>query len=109
MTIPLQVSFQELEPSDAVRARIEEKLAKLERYHSRITSCRVVVSSPHRHARKGNRFEVRVDLTLPGGELVAHRVTEADQGHDDVYVAVRDAFDAMQRQLIDHVGKHRDH
>ena len=108
MTIPLQVSFQELPSSAAVKTRIEERVEKLERFHDRITGCRVVISTPHRHQRKGNHFDVRVDLSLPGRELVVHRDTAGAQDHDDIYIAVRDAFDAMQRQLLDHVEKTRD-
>ena len=108
MQIPLQVSFQELDPSPAAQARIEERVEKLSRYHDRITNCRVVISSPHRHQTKGRQFSVHVDLSIPGRELVVNHDTVGARQHDDVHAAIRDAFDAVQRQLQDHIEKTRD-
>jgi ribosomal subunit interface protein len=106
--IPLQVSFQELDPSPAAQASIEERVEKLSRFHDRITNCRVVISSPHRHQTKGRQFSVKVDLSIPGRELVVNHDTVGGRDHEDVYAAIRDAFDAVQRQLQDHVEKTRD-
>ena len=106
--VPLQVSFQELDPSPAAQARIEELTQRLTKYHDRITNCRVVVSSPHRHQTKGRQFSVHVDLQIPGKELVVNHDTVGARQHDDVHSAIRDAFDAVQRQLVDHVERERD-
>ena len=105
MQIPLQITFHGMERSDAIEAKIREKAAKLDRFHSRLTSCRVVVEVPHRHHHKGKLFSVRIDMTVPGGELVVNR-DSSDHSHEDVYVAIRDAFNAAIRQLEDHARKH---
>ena len=105
MQIPLQITFHGMAHSDAIEQRVRDKAAKLERFHSRITSCRVVVEVPHRHHHKGKLFSVRIDLTVPGGELVVNRDSDSNHAHEDVYVAIRDAFDAATRQLEDYTRK----
>jgi len=96
MQIPLQITLRGLPHSDALETRIREKADKLQEFHARITSCRVVVEEAHRHRRQGKQFTVHVDLRVPGGEIVI------DRDHDeDVYVALRDAFDAAARKLED--------
>jgi len=102
MQIPLQVTFRDMEHSDAVETRIREKAEKLQRYYDRIMGCRVVVEMPQRHKHQGKLHSVRIDLTVPGAELVANHTQ-----HEDVYVAIRDAFDAMSRQLEDYARKQR--
>jgi ribosomal subunit interface protein len=92
-----------MDTSPATEALIRERVAKLERFHDRITGCRVVVEAHHRHQRKGRIYHVRVDLTVPGHEIVAGREQDQDHSHEDIKVAVGDAFDAARRQLEDHV------
>lgn len=107
MELPLQITFREMPPSPAVEANIREKAARLDRFSEHIMACRVVVEAPHRHHRRGKLYHVRVDLTVPGGELVVSREPAAHHAHEDVYVAIRDAFDATVRQLEDYVRRQR--
>lgn len=106
MTMPLRISYHGMGASPAVAAAIEERGAKLSQLYDRIMSCRVVVESPHRSHRKGNLFQVKVDITVPGEELVVNRDSGQDHAHEDVYVVIRDAFDAMERRLKTYVSKH---
>jgi ribosomal subunit interface protein len=94
MQIPIQITFHDVPRSDALEAHIRQKAEKLEEFHSRITSCRVTVEEMHKHHHQGRHFRVRIDLRVPGKEIVANR-----DHHEDVYVALRDAFDAVKRQL----------
>lgn len=107
MQIPLQITFRNFDHSDAIEARIREKAQKLERFAEHITSCRVTIEAPHQHQHKGNLYLVGVDITLPGQEIVANRHPDEHQAHQDIYVAIRDAFNAAQRQLEDYVRKRR--
>jgi len=108
MQIPLQITFRDMEPSTAVEAGIREKAGKLERFYDHIISCQVVVEAPHSHHHKGNLYQVRIDMTVPDGKLlVNHEHHHQDHSHEDVYVAIRDAFDAMKRQLEDYARKRR--
>ena len=109
MQVELLITFRGMAPSEAVTAKIRERVAKLERFHDRIMACHVVVEAPHRHKHKGKIYAVRIDLTVPGGEIVVNREPGADHAHEDVYVAIRDAFDALRRRLEDYVRKHGGH
>lgn len=108
MQLPLQITFKNMDHSPAVEARIREKAAKLERFFDRINRCEVVVEAPHRHHRKGKLYQVSIDITVPPGhELVVNREHRKDHAHEDVNVAIRDAFDAAARQLEDYARRLR--
>jgi len=105
MQIPLQITVRHMARSDALDARIRDQAAKLEEFHPNLISCRVTVEGIDRHQTQGRQFQVRVDARVPGREIAASR----DQ-NEDVYVALRDAFAAMARQLEEiaqlNEGKH---
>ena len=103
MQIPVDITYKEIGRTDALDRRIHDWVEKLERVFDRITRCEVLVETPHRHRRQGRTFHVRVRLTVPGGEIVASHDPGPDGAHEDVYVALRDAFTAARRQLEDHV------
>jgi ribosomal subunit interface protein len=107
MQLPLQITFRHMESSDAVTARIRERAGELERFFDRIISCRVVVECRHPRRQQGNLFRVRIDLKVPGREIAVGRDPAAHQAHEDIYVAIRDAFDAARRVLEDHVRERR--
>ena len=107
MEHPLQISFRGVTSTEAIEAKVQERAARLERYHDQIMSCRVMIESPHRHQHQGKLYHVRIDLTVPGAELVVSREPPAHHEHEDVYVAIRDAFDAAQRRLEDHARVRR--
>ncbi len=107
MQVPLQISFRNMDPSATVEAAIRERAGKMDQWHDQIMSCQVMVEAPHKHHEKGKLYHVRIDVTLPGAELVVNREPDLHQAHQDVYVAVRDAFLAMQRQLENYVNRRR--
>lgn len=94
MRVPLQITVRDVPHSPALDTHIREKAAKLEEFHPRITSCRVTVEELHKHRHQGRDFQVSVDVRVPGREVIANRAHD-----EDVYVALRDAFDAARRQL----------
>jgi len=98
MQIPLQITLRQIPHSDALDARIREQAAKLEAFHPHLISCRVTVDEQTRHQQQGRQFQVRIDAHVPGREIVASR-----DHHEDVYVALRDAFAAITRQLEEDV------
>ena len=103
MQIPLQISFHGMEPSPAIEARIREKAAKLERFHDRIVGCKVVIEAPHRHHHKGKLYNVRIDISVPGKDVFVGHTGPQNHAHEDINVAIRDAFNAADRLLEDHV------
>lgn len=100
MRIPLQITIRDVEHSEALEAHIHSKVSKLEEFFNHITSCRVVVEMPHKHHHQGKQFNVRIDIGVPGSEIVINH-----DHHEDVYVALRDAFDAAKRRLEDYAQK----
>jgi len=107
MQIPLQITFRNLNRSPAIEAKIRERVDKLERFFGEVTSCRVAVELLHKHHAQGNHYHVRVDVTVPGEELVASREPGEHHAYADVYVAIRDAFDTMGRLLEDYARRMR--
>ena len=107
MQMPLKISFDGMDSSPAVEARIREKAAKLERFYDRIVGCSVVVVAPHRHHHKGKLYSVRIDLSVPGHDIHIGRAGPENHAHEDVYVALRDSFNAAGRLLEDHVRRMR--
>jgi len=125
MILPLQISFRNMKPSEAVEARVREEVAKLETFYKGIMHCRVVVELPHRHHKSGDLYHVRIDMTVPGAEVVVKREPslqtglrqvdtekqsksyEAHPAHKDVFVVIRDAFKEARRQLQDYARRVR--
>lgn len=100
MEVPLQIVFEDIEPSDFVEQRIRKEAERLERYADRITSCRVAIRKPHRRNHKGAHYDVHIHVTMPGKREIAVTREPGDvHAHEDPYVAIRDAFSAAQRQV----------
>src|SRR5690349_3407606 len=125
---PLQITFRNMAPSEVIEKKIRRKVAKLLQFYQHIVGCRVVVEAPHRHHRKGTSFLIRIDLALPGKELVINNAAEPvhavkagkreaaelwtetrepskEGAHEDLYVAIRDAFNAAGRKLQDYARR----
>jgi cold shock CspA family protein len=108
MKLPLQISFHNLERSDAIENRVLEEAARLDEFCDRIMSCRVVVDVPHRHHEFGNVYQVRVDIKVPGEEIaVVNEPAEHDPHYKDFNVAIRDAFESAARKLEEYVRRQR--
>jgi cold shock CspA family protein len=102
MQLPLQITAHDFPLSAAMEAEIRERAARLDTYYEGIMRCRVVVAAPVGHHHRGGPYNVRIDLTVPGAELVVNR-----QADEELPVAIRDAFDAMRRRLEDYVRHQR--
>lgn len=107
MEAPLNITFHDLDKSEAIEAIIRERAERLEQRFGRIVSCNVTLAAPNRRHRKGNLFSCSVDLSIPGAEIVANRNPGDDHSHESVQVAIRDAFNAAERRLEDVVRKMR--
>lgn len=103
MKLPLQITSRNVSLSENAEQTIREKAAKLDQFYDRIMGCRVLVEAPHRHQQHGNQYNVRLDITVPGSEIVIKR-----EENEDLYVAIRDAFDAARRKVKEHSAKQKD-
>jgi cold shock CspA family protein len=105
--MPLQVIFRDVPSSQAVEQLIGTLAQRLEHYCARINGCRVTIAEPHRHRRRGRLFSIRIDLTVPGEEIVINREHRLHEAHRDVSVAVREAFHVARRRLEDYLRRVR--
>jgi cold shock CspA family protein len=103
--IDTKIQFLNFDESESVGKTIQSHLETLEKITNRITSCHVVISRPHRKQLKGNIFHVKLRVQLPGATIVIDKDPGKNQAHQDVYVAVRDAFWAAKRKVEDYVRK----
>lgn len=108
MQVPVQISFHGCDHSDAVHGEIQGRIDKIEDFYGRITSCRVVVELPHKSHAQGKLFHFNIDMTLPGVGHIVHNDKGQNPAHEDVHVALRDAFSAVDHQLKKNIGKRRD-
>jgi cold shock CspA family protein/ribosome-associated translation inhibitor RaiA len=107
MQLPLQITFRHLASSPALEAKIRQRAEELNHFFDRILSCHVVVECRHPRRHQGNLFQIRIDLKVPGHEVVVGRDPAADHAHEDPYVALRDAFDVARRLLEDYARESR--
>lgn len=103
MKLPLQITSRNVSLSDSAEQTIREKAAKLDQFYDNIMGCRVLVESPHNHQQHGNQYNVRLDITVPGLEIVIKR-----EENEDLNIAIRDAFDAAKRKVKDFSAKQKD-
>lgn len=107
MKTPLQISFHNLPHSRVIERAIQEAVERLEDTHGRITNCRVIVDQPHRHHQEGNPLQVRIDLKVPGAELVVKRESAGNLAHSDLFLLIQEAFEEMQARIEEFVNRRR--
>jgi cold shock CspA family protein/ribosome-associated translation inhibitor RaiA len=102
MQVPLEIAFQNCDPSESIRSEVERQAQRLERFFDRITSCRVTVVAPQTRHRKGDLFKIDICIAMPERKDIIVSKTHADAPeHEHVAVAIKDAFSAAQRQIED--------
>jgi cold shock CspA family protein/ribosome-associated translation inhibitor RaiA len=125
MQSPLQITFRNMTPSATIEEWIRDEADKLDSFYNRVMGCRVAIEVPHRHHRKGSPYHIRIDLTVPGEEIVvkrepslSHRARqlgeteiekhlEVKTPHKNLRVAINDAFKAAGRRLQDYARRQR--
>lgn len=103
MQVDPEISFHGVDHSDAVEQYIRERIERLDRLSDEIIACRVVVERPHAHhnpsEHSGNRYRSRVEVTLPGDHELIGDKERGDDPHLRVHTVVKEAFEAVERQL----------
>ncbi|MBT8145422.1 MAG: ribosome-associated translation inhibitor RaiA [Gammaproteobacteria bacterium] len=107
MTNEFQVVFHNIDQSDAVMDAVNKRISKLERYCDQIITGRVVLDSPHNNHHKGKVYSVGLEIHTPQKEVRVNQEQHDNHAHEDLYVAIRDAFNAAERQLKSVDKKHR--
>jgi hypothetical protein len=80
----MSVTFRGSAPSEWIEADGRRRAARLDAYCGDIVSCRVVVDIPHRHHERGNRFSLRIGVTVPGEEIAVNRASNAHASRQDL-------------------------
>lgn len=101
--IPVQITIRDIPASERLESIIREKAEKLNKFNPHIQSCKVVLDVPQKHKQQGKLYRLHIDLTIPHKAFFVNH-----QFDEDAYVAVRDAFLAMTRQLEEHTRKERE-
>jgi ribosome-associated translation inhibitor RaiA len=99
MHYPLKIVFRHCAPSESVRSFISKRASRLDRFAESIEYCLVVIDAPHHNQRTGNLYHVRVELRLSGETILVGNDPGVTTSHENIYVAVRDAFAAALRQV----------
>ena len=106
MDIPLELSFHNMQPSDALKAAVEDHVRKLDGLRAHLVGCRVVIEMPHKNHRTGQNLpDVRIVMRVPGKELVvSHELAHAANRKTptDAYAVLDNAFAVAESQLKDH-------
>lgn len=102
-----QVLFRNIDHSDAVQEAVLKRVEKLERFNDQIHSMRVILESPHNNHHKGKVYHVGVEALIPNHDIVVSHDQHDKHEHEDIYVAIRDAFNAVERRLKAVAGKQR--
>jgi len=98
--LPVQITVRDIPGSPALESHIRSKTSKLSQFYDRMISCKIVVEFEQKHKHRGKLYNVRIDVAVPGKELVVTK-----KSNEDVYIAIRDAFSAIIRQLENHSHK----
>ena len=109
MNILIDLTFHGMDSLASVTRRIEERVERLAQFENRISKCRIVVDAPHRSARKGRLFRVRVDIHVPGKVFAVRKGEDELPGHEHLEEALDDAFDAGERLLRDRNERLNEH
>ncbi len=107
MSNEFQIVFHNIDQSDALTDSVNKRVEKLRRYNGDIIGGRVVLDSPHNNHHKGKVYSVTLELHTPNKEVVVTQEQHDNHAHEDLYVAIRDAFNAAERQLKSVDKKHR--
>jgi len=107
MSNEFQIVFHNIDQSDAIIDSVNKRVEKLRRFNSDIIGGRVVLDSPHNNHHKGKVYSVTLELHTPSKPVVVTQEQHDNHAHEDLYVAIRDAFNAAERQIKSVDKKHR--
>jgi ribosome-associated translation inhibitor RaiA len=99
MQPPITFTFRHIEHSGALEERARKLGQRLARFNGRITQCHMTLEGPGDRRERGAPFLAKIDLAVPGAHIHADSLHVDGAGHEDIYLALRDAFNNAKRQL----------
>jgi len=107
MQMPVQMTFRNMPVSDAVETECWNEVERLEQDFDRIVGCHVTVAEIRHCDSRRRHYDVRIDLTVPGEELVVNRPHTDSCTNENATDAVREGFDQMRVRLREYVNRMR--
>lgn len=125
MRWPLQITCRKFKLTPEMEGWIREEAEKLDTFYNHVIACHVTLEIPHRHHRKGDCYHVRVEVKVPGGEVVVNREPsltsdirqlgestsskqlELESAHKNLSLAIKSAFRTAERRLQDYARRQR--
>lgn len=106
MDAPIEVIFRHFEPSDRIRAKIDELVGRLDKLDREVISGRVVIDGKNKIGHK-SVVSVNVELTYPGGVAIGKRSGEFPSpfGQQTFDTALTEAFHSASMQVAEHFEK----
>lgn len=109
MQVPLEITYHHLDRSEWIDDYVKSRVAKLEHFSPDMVSCRVTIEQSQHAHRTGNPHRVLVEVSLPSKrELVAEKSDRVTDPHVQLRPIIRNAFEAMEKQLKKENGKRSD-
>ncbi len=99
MRSPVTLTFRHTDHSSALEARARELGERLQRYGERITQCHMTLEGSRGGHHSGAPYVVQIDLAVPGAQIHADSRQLNGAGHEDINLALREAFTNAKRQL----------
>ena len=97
---PIILTFHHIDRYGAVEERARKLGHHLARLNERITHCHITLQGPDDPDGGGAQYLVKIDLMVPGAQILADSLHVDGAGHQDIYLALRDAFNNAKRQLL---------
>ncbi|MCX6740271.1 MAG: ribosome-associated translation inhibitor RaiA [Candidatus Parcubacteria bacterium] len=98
----IEIKGTNLELTDALKDYVNEKVGSLEKFFEQALIARVDVGLTTKHHQKGNVFRAEINLEVPQKHLL-----RAEATRDDLYVAINEAREELERQIKKYKEKMR--
>lgn len=100
MQKPLQLSFKNIEGSEAVKSIVRDRVDRLDRLYPKLIGCRVVIEAPHRSAQGARPpLGISVEAEIPGKPMIVVKDMEERHSPRDHAAVVNRSFDVVERKL----------
>jgi hypothetical protein len=101
MRPPMTLTFRHIDHSGTLEDRARKIGSRLEHFCERVKRCHMTLEGPGNGSTAGAPYLVKIDLIVPGAQIHADSLHLDGAGHEDIYLALRDAFNNAKRQLQD--------
>jgi putative sigma-54 modulation protein len=98
----IDIKGTNLELTQAIKDYVNEKVGSLEKFFDQALIARVDVGLTTKHHQKGNIFRAEINLEVPQKHLL-----RAESVKDDLYIAINDAREELERQIKKYKEKMR--